>query len=584
MLSILPGRSWEGLPQISKYMYEDTYFLTNEDYSAWVERMVTTYSSNHSHKQLLTTMFHNYWFHPSTPISSNGGTSRGLPISCYVGDVEDSKSGIFDAWTESCWLGAMAGGIGRSWNSVRELGSEVANIGKSSGIIPFMCVDDALSRAISQGGVRRMSQADYLDISHPEIEEFIDIRKPTGDQNRRAHSLHHGISIPDSFMQAVISNSPWNLISPKSRAIVKTVSAQKLWHQILELRSQTGEPYLFFYDNVNNAAPSEYKRLGLDIHLSNLCTEIMLNTAPDKTNVCCLASLNLEYWDEFSPYLDSIVPAAVDFLDNVLTDFITRTLTMPGFERARNAAIQERAIGLGVMGFHSLLQKKHIPFESSLATGLNKTIFRRIREASDNHQLALNQPCPLALQAGTHRRNIVTLAIAPTMSISNLCNLSSSGIEPWLSNAFTKKLKQGSFPIQNKFLSACINNYAATNHLDSVWVADQWLSIKKADGSVQHLDWLDPYTKDVFKTAFELDQRWLIDHASTRNEYIDQGQSINLFIYGNSHVQDIADLHTFAWKRGLKSLYYLRSTNPNRASTASTVRQTITYDECLSCT
>ena len=564
-------------------MYEDTYFLSNEDYDMWVERMSSTYSSNPEHKSLIAAMIHNYYFHPSTPISGNGGTSRGLPISCYVGDVEDSKAGIFNAWSESGWLGSMAGGIGRSWSSVRELGSPInTNGGTSSGIIPFMCVDDALSRAVSQGDLRRMSQADYLDISHPEIEEFIDIRKPTGDQNRRAHSLHHGISIPDVFMHAVINNQPWQLISPKTKLVTKTVSAQKLWSSILELRSQTGEPYLFFYDNVNRAAPSEYKRLGLDIHLSNLCTEIMLNTSPTKTNVCCLASLNLEYWDEYKHILHLIVPAATDFLDNVLTDFINQTENLPGFENARNAAIEERAIGLGVMGFHSYLQARHIPFESALATGLNKQIFKQIREAADNHQITL-PPCPLSLRAGTYRRNIVTLAIAPTMSISNLCNLSSSGIEPWQSNAFTKKLKQGSFPVTNKFLSATISNYALANSLPQDWIDEQWQSIKKHQGSVQHLDWLDIYSKDVFKTAFEIDQRWIIEHAAARNEFIDQGQSLNLFIYGNSHVQDISDLHIYAWQRGLKSLYYLRSTNPTRASTSSIDRQTIKYEECLSC-
>lgn len=582
MLPLHTSRGWAGLPQISKYLYQDTYFLSGEDYDQWVTRMASTYSNTSDQALRIETYIKNYYFHPSTPISSNGGTSRGLPISCYVGDVEDSKAGIFNSWNESSWLGAMAGGIGRSWSAVREINSPVDKIGKSSGVIPFMCVDNALSLAISQGGVRRMSQADYLDISHPEIEEFIDIRKPTGDQNRRAQSLHHGVSIPDTFMNAVINNQPWSLISPKTRTVIKTVQARDLWIKLLELRSQTGEPYLFFYDNANNAAPVEYSLLGLDIHLSNLCTEIMLNTSPTKTNVCCLASLNLEYWDEYAPHLDQVVADCTDFLDNVLQDFINRTATMPGFENARRAAIEERAIGLGVMGFHSLLQSKHIPFESSLATGLNKTIFSRIRRSADLHQSTL-PPCPLSKQAGTSRRNIVTLAIAPTMSISNLCNLASSGIEPWISNAFTKKLKQGSFTVTNKHLSKLIDNYAVQHGFDSTWIADQWLSIKKSEGSVQHLDWLDSYAKDVFKTAFEIDQRWIIDHASTRSDDIDQGQSVNLFIYGNSHVQDISDLHIYAWKRKLKSLYYLRSTNPNRASTATNTRKTITYDECLSC-
>jgi len=582
-------RGWNGLPEISRYMYKDTYFLPNEDYSDWVARMANTYSNNQKHANQITAMLNNYWFHPSTPVSGNGGTDRGLPISCYVGDVEDSKKGIFDAFAESGWLGSMAGGIGRTWRSVRELGSPVGESGKSSGIIPFMCVDNALSMAISQGSLRRMSQADYLDISHPEIEEFIEIRKPTGDQNRRAQSLHHGISIPDSFMQAVISGTSWDLISPKTKTVVNTVDARTLWTKILELRASTGEPYIFFYDNVNRLAPAEYKTLGLDIHLSNLCTEIMLNTSSTKTNVCCLASLNLEYYDEYKDILDEVVGAASDFLDNVLQDFIDKTENKEGFEKARNAAIEERAIGLGVMGFHSYLQSKHVPFESAIATGINNNIFESIRNASDRHQANLAsqpdfEPCPMSKAAGTNKRNIVSLAVAPTMSISNLCNLASSGIEPWMSNAFSKKLKQGTFSIRNKHLDLKLRSLLDN---DQAKLDEAWTSIKKAEGSVQHLDFLDDYTKDVYKTAYELDQRWLIEHAATRTPYIDQGQSLNLFIPGDSHVQLISDLHMLAWKKGVKSLYYLRSTNPNRASTASKDRQEIKaapmYDECLSC-
>ena len=589
MITLNPNRGWQGLPQISQYIYQDTYFLPNEDYDQWVTRMASTYSSTSDQATRIATYIKNYYFHPSTPISSNGGTSRGLPISCYVGDVEDSKAGIFNSWNESSWLGAMAGGIGRSWSAVREINSTVDNIGKSSGIIPFMCVDNALSLAISQGGVRRMSQADYLDISHPEIEEFLDIRKPSGDQNRRAQSLHHGVSIPDTFMQAVINNQSWDLISPKTKTVIKSVSARSLWTHLLEMRATTGEPYLFFYDNVNKLAPAEYKQLGLDIHLSNLCTEIMLNTSPTKTNVCCLASLNLEFWDEYKADLDQVVADCTDFLDNVLQDFIDRTATMPGFENARRAAMEERAIGLGVMGFHSLLQAKHIPFESALATGLNRSIFSALRTSADKHQASL-PACPLSISAGTSRRNIVTLAIAPTMSISNLCNLASSGIEPQASNAYSKKLKQGTFAITNKFLNTVITDYAFANGLPTSWIDDQWASIKKAEGSVQHLDWLDSYSKDVFKTAFEIDQRWIIQHAADRTPFIDQGQSVNLFVPGNSHVQYLSDLHIYAWKQGLKSLYYLRSYNPTRASTANKDRQTIStsgtsaFDEgCLSC-
>jgi len=585
----IQGRSWNGLPQISQYMYQETYFIKGEDYDSWVNRIATAYSNDSAHATRISTYIKNYWFHPSTPVSSNGGTSRGLPISCYVGDVEDSKEGIFNAWSESCWLGSGAGGIGRSWSAVRELGADIDQIGTSSGVIPFMCVDGALSRAVSQGGVRRMSQADYLEISHPEIVEFIDIRKPTGDQNRRDQSLHHGVSISDDFMRAVVDGTHWNLVSPKTNKVVKTIAARKLWAQILELRSQTGEPYLFFKDAANRQNPAEYDLANYDIKLSNLCTEIMLNTNSNKTNVCCLASLNLEYWDEYSADLQQVVADCTDFLDNVLQDFIDRTENKPGFQNARNAAIEERAIGLGVMGYHSYLQRHHIAWESPMAKSTNIRIFKAIREASDKHQQNL-KPCPLSARLGTQRRNIVTLAIAPTMSISNLCNLTSSGIEPLISNAFSKKLKQGTFAIQNKHLKNFIRSYADEHNLDSSWIDQQWESIKKYDGSVQHLDWMDEYAKDVFKTAFELDQRYLLEHAGDRTPYIDQGQSLNLFIVGNSEVQYISDLHIFAWKQGLKSLYYLRSTNPTRATTAALDRKAIDvsgsnpFDEgCLSC-
>lgn len=593
-------RGWEGLPQMSKYMYQDTYFLPDEDYNSWVYRMATAYSNDTEQAKRITSYIKNYWFHPSTPISANGGTDRGLPISCFVGDVQDSKEGIFDAWTESSWLGAMGGGVGRVWSEVREMGAPVGSHGgKSSGIIPFMCVDGTLTRAISQGGLRRFSQADYLHISHPEIVEFLDIRKETGDQNRRDQDLHHGVVISDAFMNAVVDGLTWDLVSPMDKKVKETVDARELWAHILEQRVTTGEPYLMFEDTVNRLKPDEYVTEDLAIKLSNLCTEIMLNTSDTKTNVCCLASLNLEYYDEYKDDIQQVVADTTDFLDNVLQDFIDRTEGKPGFEKARNAAIDERAIGLGVMGFHSYLQSKMIPFESPMAKGLNMQIFKAIRYASDAHQQAITKMsgtgkrCPMSVRCHTARRNIVTLAIAPTMSISNLCNLASSGIEPWITNAFSKKLKQGTFAIRNRYLEKYIKDYAVqhspSSYIDQ-WIEEEWQSIKKYDGSVQHLVWMSDHAKDVFKTAFEIDQRWVIEHAADRTEYIDQGQSVNIFVPGNSHVQYVSDLHMLAWKRGVKSLYYMRSTNPNRAVASANDRKTIgttadlMEDSCLACT
>lgn len=591
------ARGWEGLPSISQIMYEDTYFLPGEDYEGWVFRVTNSYANDSAHQQRLARYFKNYWLHSSTPPSSNAGTDRGMPISCFVKQTPDTKEGIFNSWIEDCWLGAYGGGVGDSKDEIREINHPVGPYGgKSSGLIPFEKVEGTLTNAISQGGIRRFSKANYLLDSHPEIQDHLDIRKPTGDQSRRAMELHHAISITDDFMKVAISNSSWDLISPKSKTTISTVAARSIWSQTMENRGTTGEPYILFKDNANNQAPIEYKILGLPINTSNLCTEIMLHTATNYTNVCCLSSINLEYWDEFQPELDQFIADCTDYLDNILQDFIDRTLDKPGFENARAAAINERALGLGVMGFHSLLQSKHIPFESAIAQGLNKRIFSAIRTAVDLHQTNLGIRCPMnaeanAIQPIPTRRNIVALAIAPTMSISNLCNLASSGIEPWISNAFTKKLKQGSFAVKNKHLAKLLTKHAADNSLPSHWIESQWDSIKKHEGSVQHLDFLDQYSKDVFKTAFEIDQRWVIEHAADRQPFIDQGQSLNLFIPGNSHVQFISDLHVLAWRKGLKSLYYLRSTNPNRASTASTERKTISTetpdlfsDTCLGCT
>ena len=343
----MSARGWEGLPEISKSLYQETYFLPDEDYNQWVNRISRAYSNDSEHADRIAKYLVNYWFHPSTPISSNGGTDRGLPISCYVGSVGDSKEDIFGSWSESCWLGSHGGGVGKEWSSVREMNAPVGKHGgTSSGIIPFMKVNGSLCNAISQGGIRRYSEANYLDMSHPEIEEFLEIRKPTGDQNRKALELHHGVTISDRFMNAVINDSEWVLESPYNDSIVKRVRARSLWTKLLEMRATTGEPYIVFSDTANRMAPPEYKALDLEIKLSNLCTEIMLNTSPTKTNVCCLASLNLEYWDEYKDDLDQVVADCTDFLDNVLQDFIDRTKDKPGFENARAAAIEERALGL----------------------------------------------------------------------------------------------------------------------------------------------------------------------------------------------------------------------------------------------
>lgn len=600
MVELIEGRGWEGLPPFSRALYTATYFLPGEDYFMWLDRVSRSYQNDEEHGSRIKKYINNYWFHPSTPPSSNAGTDRGLPISCFTKKVYDNKQSIFSNYNEGFNLGAFGGGIGSDWSSVRSVNEPVGDQGgTSSGVIPFMGISDRATLAISQGNLRRASEAVYLRIDHPEIEEFIDLRKPTGDQNRRAPNLHHGVVITDSFMEAVIKGEDWDLISPKTGKVIRTVKAKSLWEQLLEVRTTLkGEPYLLFIDTVNNMAPDEYKAENVDITTSNLCSEISLRTDEKYSGVCCLASINLEYWDEYQDCFEQFIADCSDFLDNVLQDFIDRTEGLPGFERARQGAIDERSLGLGVMGFHNLLQSKLIPWESAMAKGLNLKIFRQIKEAADSHNTSSRTSvCPMALRTGSTKRNIHVTAIAPTMSISSLCNVTSSGIEPWVSNAFTKKVKQGSFAITNKYLDEYLEQEAVNEACltdckrGTDWYNEQWASIKKANGSVQHLDWMPDSIKEVFKTAFEIDQRFIIEFAGDRQQYVDQSQSLNMFVPGGSHVQHISDLHILAWRKRLKSLYYLRSTAINRASTASSERQVInpptldemTSDSCIGC-
>jgi ribonucleoside-diphosphate reductase alpha chain len=596
------SKDWHTLPAFSQALYKETYFLPEENYDEWLYRVATAYQNDTAHGLRMMNYIQSLWFHPSTPIASNAGTDRGLPISCFTKSVADNKPSIFQNYNEAFNLGAYGGGIGTDWSAVRSVNEPVGiHGGKSSGLIPFLGVSDRSTLAISQGGLRRASEAAYLDISHPEIEEFIDIRKETGDSSRRTPNLHHGVIISDLFMESVVENKLWVLTSPKTGASVRTVSAQKLWSQILEARITTGEPYLLFIDTVNDLAPEEYKQENIHVTTSNLCTEITLRTDANHSGVCCLGSINLEYWDEYQHCFDQFIADCSDYLDNVLQSFIDLTENLPGFERARAGAIDERSIGLGCMGWHSLLQSKLIPWESSIAKGLNMKIFSMIKKAADKHNLSYETNyCPMSYRVNNInpiesdiklKRNIHVTAIAPTMSISSLCGVTSSGIEPWVTNAFTKKVKQGSFAIKNKYLDYVITQHMKTKDYRLGWDDAQWDSIKKNSGSVQHLDWLPQDIKDVFKTAFELDQRWLLELAGDRSALIDQGQSLNIFIPAGASVQYISDLHILAWKKKIKSLYYVRSTAGVSASTASGKRKQIQHkeidmmsDTCLGCT
>jgi ribonucleoside-diphosphate reductase alpha chain len=546
----------------------DRYLMPGEDFQDLFARVASQYGDNHAHAQRLYDYMSKLWFMPSTPILSNGGTNRGLPISCFLNEASDSLDGILGLWNENVWLASKGGGIGSYWGNLRSIGEKVGAVGKTSGVIPFIRVMDSLTLAISQGSLRRGSAAVYLPVSHPEIEEFIEIRRPTGgDPNRKALNLHHGIQIPDAFMRAVEADEQWSLLSPKDKSVVRSISARALWVRILTARIETGEPYLVFSDHVNNARPEHHKLAGLEIKTSNLCSEITLPTGEDhhgkqRTAVCCLCSLNLESWAEWEEH-PSFIEDVMRFLDNVLQDFIDRA--PPGMERARYAAMQERSVGLGVMGFHSFLQALNVPWESVVAKVWNKKIFRHIRAQADAASVKLAEergPCADAAEYGMMERFSHKLAIAPTASISIIAGNSSPGIEPIAANVFLQKTLSGSFSVRNRHLQQLL----ARKGYDTDEV---WSSITLTKGSVQHLDFLTEQEKAVYKTAFELDQRWIIEHAADRAPFICQSQSVNVFLTANVHKRDLHQIHFMAWKKGVKSLYYCRSLSLARADNVS---------------
>jgi len=610
----ISGRGWDGLHPLSKALYKETYFKPNEDYELWLENRVKPYSNNETHKERVKTIIRNFWFHPSTPPSSG----RGLPISCYVSHIPDTREGIFEGYLEGMWLGAEGGGRGVYWGDVGGAGRPIGltieelskltweeiqqddDIPKSSGTIPFFGISDRATYAISQAGVRRSTEAVYLCDTHPDLVEFLHIRLETGDKNRRMPNLHHGVCLSHAFMEAVRTLSSWDLICPKTGKVTDTIDAFDLWIELLTIRkTESGEPYILFIDNVNDRTPIEYKKLGLRVVSSNICTEIVTHTAPDKTTICCLGSMNLEYYDEYKDILDEVVADLTDFLHNILLVFLKDTEGREGFKRARKAVLEEYNIGLGVMGWHSLLQKKRIPFESPMAFALNKQIFSGIRRASDKHQadITAKNPeliCPMSREAGTSRRNIHTLAVAPTMSISMLCDLSSSGIEPWVTNAFVKKVPTGSFSIKNKYLHELIVDYchnvafAGSQNLygPDAWIEEQWDSIVANGGSVQHLKWMSDYDKDVFKTAFEINPLAMIKQMGDRVDYVDQAVSNNLFIPSEVSYEELHTIHFTAYTLGVKSLYYLRSEPEAKAQTGKKERKAIvlTDDTCTACT
>ena len=549
------------------------------------------------------------WFMFSTPILSNGGTTRGMPISCFLNYVPDSRHGLSAHYDENIWLSSSGGGIGGYWGKIRSNGTATTNGSRSSGSIPFMHVVDSQMLAFNQGVTRRGSYAAYMDISHPEIEEFINMRKPTGgDLNRKCLNLHNGVNITNKFLEAVENNSFWDLIDPNTLNIVKTVKARSLWFQLLQVRSETGEPYLVNIDNCNEAMPEEQKKLGLRINQSNLCSEITLPTDEERTAVCCLSSVNLEYFDEWKDH-PLFIKDLVTMLDNVLETFIDNVVNLKGvnnkietytefldyvkvdkegYAKAAYSAYRERAVGLGAMGFHSYLQRNSIPFEGMYASSFNNRCFKYIKEqAEQTSRLLADVRGEAPDMDGSGKRNACLLAIAPNASSSIICGGTSPSVEPSRANVFTHKTLTGSYKVKNKYLEKILEE-------KGINTKETWQEIAANEGSVQTLKELSEEEKEIFKTAPEINQIWIIEHAIQRQKYVCQSQSINLFFIPPkaTESQEVHDeyleyINGVHWKgiKNLKSLYYLRS---NAARNAENVnikipKINLEEEECISC-
>jgi ribonucleoside-diphosphate reductase alpha chain len=533
------------------------------------------FGSNEAHSQRLYDYSSKHWLSYSTPILSFGRTKKGLPISCFLPYLDDSSAGLVDTFSEVSWLSMMGGGVGIG------MGIRSADE-KSTGIMPHLKIYDAGSLAYRQGSTRRGSYAAYLDASHPDIIPFIDMRKPTGDEDMRCMNLHHGVNITDDFMQKVEqamlnkdADISWELKDPHSGEVRETTTVKDIWMRVLETRVRNGEPYMHFIDTSNRALPQHLKDRGLSIKQSNLCSEIYLPTDKQRTAVCCLSSVNLEYFDEWK-HDELFLRDIAEMLDNVLQYFIKNAPAT--IKRAKFSAQRERSIGVGALGFHSYLQSKSIPFESAMAKGINLTVFKHIRGSLDQANLDLGKERGEAPDAeGTGKRFSHVMAIAPNASSSILMGNCSPSIEPYRANTMRQDTMSGSFFLKNKFLDAIIKE--ACEKDSGLDYQDVWSSINANDGSVQHLKWLSDWDKDVFKTAMEIDQRWIITHAGDRQEFIDQGQSVNVFFRPNAHIKYLHAVHFLAWKAGLKGLYYLRSEGIGKADRVSKKIERVLLDD-----
>lgn len=550
--------------ELGKIRLKESYM--REDEESPQERFAyvsSKFGSNSEHAQRLYEYSSKHWLSYSTPILSFGRSKRGLPISCFLNYIEDTAEGLVDNLSETNWLSMLGGGVGIGFG-IRSADD------KSTGVMPHLKIYDASSLAYRQGRTRRGSYAAYLDISHPDIISFLEMRKPTGDQNMRTLNMHHGVNIPDAFMDIIekcmldpTAKDDWQLIDPASKEIRETVSAKELWMKLLDLRMQTGEPYIHFIDESNRKLPKWLKDKGLKVHQSNLCSEIILPTDEKRTAVCCLSSLNLEYYDEWKDHPIFLRDVA-EMLDNVLEYFINNA--PKSISRAIYSAKRERSIGIGALGFHAYLQKNNVAWESVVAKSLNNRIFKNVREKLNQANQALGMERGEAPDAkGTGNRFSHLMAIAPNASSSILMGNTSPSVEPYRANAYRQDTLSGSHLNKNRFLDKIIKEKCETDITACLDYDDIWRTIIANDGSVQHLDWMDEHTKEVFKTSMEIDMRWVIEHAADRQEHIDQAQSINLFFRPDSHIKYIHAVHFLAWKKKLKTLYYCRSEKIGKA-------------------
>ncbi len=562
----------------------DRYALRNvagdvlEDPQMFFARVATGMArGDREHAQQLYDMMSKSWFLPSSPTLMNIGTKKGLPISCFLNTVPDDLGGIFDVFRENAFLAKYGGGIGTDWSQLRGQNAPLISSGlRSSGVIPFLKIMDSETVAIARNGVRRGAAAAYLRIDHPDIEDFLEVRKPGGDIDRKTMNINIGITITDEFMKAVEAGTTYKLIDPHFKTVTKELDAVTMWRKILSMRAETGEPYLLFIDTVNKALPPHHQEKGLEVRQSNLCTEIVLPTSNERTAVCCLSSINLERWDEYVDQIDAVCYAVVKGLDNNLETFCDMA-DPKEYQKAIFSVKSERSIGFGTMGYHGYLMSKGIPFESVLARNLNKTIFKTFGEAARQASVKLGQERGLPLDGGTQRNSYVT-SIQPTASTAFLCGEATPAIEPIAGNAYLQKTLSGSFLVKNRFLEKFLEEKGQNT-------TEVWKRVIADKGSVMNVEGLSEEEKAIFRTGYEMNMREIVQQAADRQPHIDQAQSLNLFFQTPVSGKYMNDVHMLAWKSGIKSLYYLRSSAPIHAESINmqSTKRDVATEECAVC-